>query len=49
MLVKLTAPFLLDETEFGGLGLSTSAVGLAYGTVGAIALVVVGVIGVVGD
>lgn len=45
MLVKLTAPFLLDETEFGGLGLSTSAVGLAYGTVGAIALVVGGVIG----
>lgn len=39
MLVKLTAPFLLDATEFGGLGLSTSEVGLAYGTVGTIALV----------
>lgn len=45
MLVKLTTPFLLDKTEFGGLGLSTSAVGLAYGTIGAIALVVGGVLG----
>ena len=45
MLVKLTAPFLLDETEFGGLGLSTSEVGLAYGTIGAVALVVGGVLG----
>lgn len=45
MLVKLTAPFMLDKTEFGGLGLSTSQVGLAYGTVGAIALIGGGVLG----
>ena len=45
MLVKLTAPFLLDTTASGGLGLSTSEVGLIYGTVGTIALVVGGVLG----
>ncbi|WP_373527704.1 hypothetical protein [Nostoc sp.] len=43
MLVKLTSPFLLDKTELGGLGLSTSEVGLIYGIVGAIALATGGI------
>ena len=33
-LVKLVSPFLLDAREKGGLGLSTSEVGVVYGTVG---------------
>ena len=37
-LVKLVPPFLLDVREKGGLGLSTSEVGIVYGTVGIIAL-----------
>lgn len=45
MLVKLAGPFLLDAPEVGGLGLSTSQVGLAYGTVGALALTLGGVLG----
>ncbi|MDV2992746.1 MAG: Anhydromuropeptide permease [Chroococcidiopsis sp. SAG 2025] len=45
MLVKISAPFLLDETAVGGLGLSTSEVGLVYGTIGTFALVLGGVIG----
>ena len=45
MLVKLTAPFLLDEIQFGGLGLSTADVGLVYGTVGTFAVVVGGILG----
>lgn len=45
MLVKLTAPFLLDANEFGGLGLSTAEIGLVYGTVGTIALVIGGLLG----
>ena len=32
-LLKLASPFLLDKVELGGLGLSTSDVGIAYGTV----------------
>ena len=38
-LVKLVTPFLLDPAARGGMGLSTSAVGIVYGTVGVIALV----------
>lgn len=45
MLVKLAAPFLLDAPEAGGLGLSTAQVGLAYGTLGSVALTVGGVLG----
>lgn len=45
MLVKLTSSFLLDKTELGGLELSTSDVGLIYGTVGAIALTTGGFLG----
>jgi len=45
MLVKLAAPFLLDARGAGGLGLSTSEVGLVYGTVGMICLVAGGILG----
>jgi len=44
-LVKLVQPFLLDAREKGGLGLTTSEVGIAYGTVGIIALVIGGLLG----
>ncbi|MDE5750313.1 MAG: MFS transporter, partial [Duncaniella sp.] len=44
-LVKLITPFLLDPVESGGLGMSTSQVGLAYGTVGIIGLTLGGIIG----
>jgi PAT family beta-lactamase induction signal transducer AmpG len=44
-LVKLVSPFLLDPREKGGLGLSTSEVGVVYGTVGIIALTVGGLLG----
>jgi len=44
-LVKLVPPFLLDVREKGGLGLSTSEVGIAYGTVGIIALTLGGLVG----
>ncbi|HXX58885.1 MAG TPA: MFS transporter [Thermodesulfovibrionales bacterium] len=45
MLLKLVSPFLLDGRPDGGLGLTTSEVGLVYGTVGIIALVLGGVLG----
>lgn len=44
-LVKLASPFLLDSREAGGLGLSTSDVGMVYGTAGIIALTVGGILG----
>lgn len=44
-LVKLITPFLLDPVEKGGLGLTTSQVGWAYGTVGIIGLTLGGIIG----
>lgn len=44
-LIKLVTPFLLDAREKGGLGLSTSDVGIAYGTVGIIALTAGGLLG----
>ena len=44
-LVKLINPFLLDPVEAGGLGLSTSDVGIVYGTVGIIGLTLGGIIG----
>lgn len=44
-LVKLASPFLLDSRDVGGLGLSTAAVGFAYGTVGVIALLAGGILG----
>jgi PAT family beta-lactamase induction signal transducer AmpG len=45
MLLKLVSPFLLDKASAGGLGLSTSEVGLVYGTVGILSLVIGGILG----
>jgi PAT family beta-lactamase induction signal transducer AmpG len=44
-LVKMASPFLLDGKGAGGLALSTSQVGLVYGTVGIIALSLGGILG----
>lgn len=44
-LVKMAAPFLLDETTEGGLAYSTEAVGTIYGTLGVIFLSVGGILG----
>ncbi|MFX8187878.1 hypothetical protein ABTK83_19370, partial [Acinetobacter baumannii] len=44
-LLKLATPFLLDPVDKGGLGLSTQAVGIAYGTVGLTALTLGGLLG----
>ncbi len=43
--VKMLTPFLLDSPQDGGLGLSTAASGLVYGTVGVIALTAGGIAG----
>lgn len=45
MLVKLANPFLLDSADQGGLGLTTSDVGLVYGTFGTLSLIIGGIIG----
>lgn len=42
---KIISPFLLDSREAGGLGLTTSQVGLAYGTFGILALTCGGLLG----
>jgi len=44
-IVKILAPFLLDPTSKGGLGLTTSEVGVIYGTVGVISLMFGGLLG----
>lgn len=44
-LLKLVAPFLKDPLQAGGLGLTTSEYGIAYGTVGIIALTLGGLAG----
>jgi MFS transporter, PAT family, beta-lactamase induction signal transducer AmpG len=44
-LAKVIPPFLLDSREAGGLGLTTSQVGLAYGTFGILALTCGGLLG----
>jgi len=44
-LAKIVAPFLLDPRSKGGLGLTTSEVGIIYGTVGVIALMLGGLLG----
>ena len=44
-LIKLVSPFLLDPRDKGGLGLTTSEVGIVYGTVGIIALTAGGLLG----
>lgn len=43
--LKLVSPFLLDGAAAGGLGLTTQQVGIAYGTVGIIALTLGGITG----
>jgi MFS transporter, PAT family, beta-lactamase induction signal transducer AmpG len=43
--LKLIAPFLLDPTSKGGLGLTTSQLGIVYGTWGVIALTLGGLLG----
>ena len=45
MLLKLVSPFLLDAPSVGGLGLSTKEVGLVYGTIGVLCLVLGGILG----
>lgn len=42
-LLKLISPFLLDSPQAGGLGLTTMQVGIAYGTVGTIGLMLGGI------
>ncbi|GGX23585.1 MFS transporter [Aquimarina muelleri] len=44
-LLKMASPFLLDQTDTGGLALSTTEVGVIYGTFGIIALVIGGILG----
>jgi PAT family beta-lactamase induction signal transducer AmpG len=44
-LTKIIAPFLLDSHLKGGLELSTSKVGIIYGTVGVVALLLGGLLG----
>ncbi|MDB5908028.1 MAG: putative rane protein [Massilia sp.] len=44
-LLKLAAPFLMDPLSEGGLGMTTSEVGVAYSTVGVIALTLGGLLG----
>lgn len=43
--IKMLSPMMLDPMDRGGLGLSTEAVGLVYGTVGVIALIAGGILG----
>jgi PAT family beta-lactamase induction signal transducer AmpG len=43
--IKMVTPFLLDPAARGGLGLTTAQVGLAYGTVGMLALTTGGIAG----
>ena len=44
-LLKLIPPFLLDNKDAGGLGLSTEQVGFIYGTMGIVALMLGGITG----
>lgn len=44
-LLKLATPFLLDTMEAGGLALTNKQLGIAYGTVGLIALTLGGLLG----
>jgi PAT family beta-lactamase induction signal transducer AmpG len=44
-LIKIIVPFLLDPRTKGGLGLTTSQVGIIYGTVGVVALLLGGLLG----
>lgn len=44
-IIKMINPFLLHSPEQGGLGLTTAEVGLVYGTMGVIGLLLGGIIG----
>ena len=44
-LIKLCSPFLVASRETGGLGMATAEVGLAYGTLGVIFLLLGGILG----
>lgn len=44
-LVKMIPPFMLDPTASGGLGLTPDQVGLVYGTIGVIGLMLGGIVG----
>lgn len=44
-LLKMCVPFLVADVTKGGLGLSTSEVGLVYGTIGVLFLTIGGIIG----
>lgn len=44
-IIKMINPFLLHSPEQGGLGLTTAQVGMVYGTVGVIGLLIGGIIG----
>ena len=43
--VKMLSPFMLDPVQDGGLGLTTVQSGMAYGTIGVIALTLGGILG----
>ncbi|MBQ9357677.1 MAG: MFS transporter [Prevotella sp.] len=45
LLVKMVSPFLLDPVDKGGLELTTTQVGVVYGTVGIIGLTIGGILG----
>lgn len=45
LLIKMAQPFLLDDVAKGGLGIATSDVGIIYGTVGVIFLLLGGIVG----
>jgi len=44
-LTKMASPFLLDSREHGGLAMSLTEKGFAYGTVGVLSLVIGGILG----
>ena len=44
-LVKMINPFLLDSKEAGGLALTTEQIGVTYGTIGVIGLIIGGIAG----
>ncbi len=44
-LVKMLPPFLVQNPEVGGLGMTTASVGIIYGTFGVIALALGGILG----
>ncbi|MDA3843886.1 MAG: MFS transporter [Candidatus Kapabacteria bacterium] len=45
MLVKMAQPFLMDPAAAGGMNIRVKEIGIMYGTIGAVALVVGGILG----